>query len=115
LRTFAKIYGRNWRRRDWLVFFTILLIGVAVLAMRQITRAADDITSTISKAEPTMMQDGTPAHPFADADQCPPKTDMIFWPSGRSVPSIPPGLSVCFVGNEPFESSGPDRVEVHER
>ena len=30
---------------------------------------ADDITGTVSKAEPPTKQDGTPAHPYADASQ----------------------------------------------
>ena len=51
---------------------------------------AQDITSTISKAEPTTKQDGTAAHPYAAVSQCPPSTDLIFWPIGRSIPSFPP-------------------------
>ena len=112
---FETFFGRNRGRRDWLVVFTIILVvGVGGVSMRQIARASDDITGTVSKAVPPITQNGTPAHPFADASQCPPKTDLIFWPSGRAVPSIPPGISVCVVGNEPFEVSGPDRVKVRE-
>jgi len=112
---FEKIYGRNWGRRDWLVLFAIiLLVGIGGVGMRQIARATDDITGTVSKAVPPITQNGTPAHPFADASQCPPKTDLIFWPSGRAVPSIPSGISVCVVGNEPFEASGSDRMKVRD-
>ena len=24
-------------------------------------------------------------------------TDLVFWPNGRSIPSMPSGISVCFV------------------
>jgi hypothetical protein len=51
--------------------------------------------------------------PYADASQCPSNTDLIIWPSGRSVPSLPPGISVCFVG-QPFNDSGP-YVQVRQR
>ena len=112
---FETIYGRSWGRRDWLVVFTItLLLGICGIGMRQIARATDDITGTVSKAVPPITQNGTPTHPFADASQCPPKTDLIFWPSGRAVPSIPPDISVCVVGNEPFEASAPDQMKVHD-
>lgn len=32
----------------------------------------------------------------------------------RSVPSLPPGISVCFVGGQSFNDSGPD-VQVRQR
>src|SRR5262249_44054296 len=112
---FETIYGRSWRRRDWLVVFAItLFFGICGIGVRQIARATDDINGTGSKTVPPITQNGTPTHPFADASQCPPKTDLIFWPSGRAVPSIPPGISVCVVGNEPFESSDPDRLKVRD-
>jgi hypothetical protein len=74
----------------------------------------DDTTGTVSKAEPPIKQDGSPAHPYADASQCPSNTDLIIWPSGRSVPSLPPGISVCFVGGQSFNDSGSD-VQVRQR
>jgi uncharacterized Zn-binding protein involved in type VI secretion len=101
-------------RRRWLGCFTIVMIGIAGVALGQTNGPKDDITGTVSQAEPTTTQDGTPAHPYADANQCPPRTDLVFWPSGRSVPTIPPGFSVCFVGSQPFEASGPD-LEVRGR
>ena len=54
------------------------------------------------------MQDGTPAHPYADASQCPSNTDLIIWPSGRAVPSLPPGIAVCFVGDQSFKNGDSD-------
>ena len=57
------------------------------------------------------MQDGTPAHPYADASQCPSNTDLIIWPSGRAVPSLPPGIAVCFVGDQSFKN-GDSGVQV---
>ena len=90
------------------------VIGIAGVAVRQTNGPKDDITGTFSQAEPSNKQDGSPAHPYADANQCPPRTDLVFWPSGRSVPSIPPGISVCFVGDQSFENSGPD-LEVRGR
>jgi hypothetical protein len=88
---------------------TIVLIGIAVVSVR-----ADDITGTVSKAEPPTKQDGTPAHPYADASQCPPSTDVVIWPSGRTIPSIPLGISFCVVGNQSFNDSDPN-VQVRDR
>jgi hypothetical protein len=99
VKMFEKFYRRNEERADGLVWFTIIpVVGVDGVGMRQIARASDDITGTVSKAIPSITQSGTPAHRFANASQCPPKTDLIFWPSGRAVPSIPPGISVRVVG-----------------
>ena len=112
---FEKSYVRKLGPRDWLVFFAIVVIGIAAIAMKQTNRPKDDVTGTVSQTEPPLKQDGTAAHPYPDASQCPPRTDLVFWPSGRSVPSIPPGISVCFVGNQSFENSGPDRLEVRDR
>jgi hypothetical protein len=69
--------------------------------------AKDDTTGTVSKAEPAIRQDGTAAHPYADASQCPSSTDLVIWPNGRAIPRLPPGISVCFVGAQSFNTSGP--------
>ena len=110
----GKKYIREWSRRDRLMLLAIIFVGIVAVAVRQIGPKGD-ITGTVSQAKPPLKQDGTPAHPYADASQCPPKTDLVFWPSGRSVPSFPPGLSVCFVGSQSFENSGPDGLEVRGR
>jgi hypothetical protein len=39
---------------------------------------------------------------------------VIIWPSGSSIPSLPPGISVCFVGGQSFNDSGSD-VQVRQR
>ena len=106
----GKIY--DWKRspRDWLILLTV----VAVIATPQTSGAADDITGTVPQTEPTIKQDGTPAHPYANDTQCPAKTDIIIWPSGRSVPSLPPSISVCFVGNQPVEISGAIPVQMRD-
>jgi hypothetical protein len=111
---FGKKYIREWSRRGWLILLTIIFVGIAAVAIRQIGPKGD-ITGTVSQAEPPLKHDGTAAHPYADASQCPTRTDLVFWPSGRSVPSFPPGISVCFVGSQSFENSGPERIEVRER
>ena len=100
--------------KAWLACLTIVTVGIAGVALGQSSGLKDDITGMISKAEPPNTHDGTPAHPYADANQCPPRTDLVFWPSGRSVPTIPTGFSVCFVGNQPFEAGGSD-LEVRGR
>jgi hypothetical protein len=112
---FGKKYIRKWTRRDWLVLFSIVFVGIAAIAIRQTNGPKGDITGTVSQAEPPLKQDGTPAYPYADANQCSPKTDLVFWPSDRSVPSFPPEISVCFVGSQSFENSGRDRIQVRER
>ncbi len=98
-----------------MAFFTAIVSGLAVIFLLSAGDRKDDITGTISRVEPTAMQDGTPAHPYADANQCPPSTDLVVWPkNGNSIPSIPPEISVCFVGDQSFNNSaGPDvRVRV---
>jgi hypothetical protein len=82
-------------RRKWIAALTIVVIGFAAALPRPASSGSkDDTTGTVSKTEPAVTQDGTPAHPYADASQCPSNTDLIIWPSGRSVPSLPPGISV---------------------
>jgi hypothetical protein len=91
-------------RLGWLVFLTIVLIGVAVIAVM-----ADDITGTVAKVEPLNKPDGTLAHPFADVNQCPPNTDIVIWPEEwSSIPNIPSVFSVCFVGAKNKNSGGLD-------
>jgi hypothetical protein len=107
-----KAYGRNWVARGRFILLTLVGVAVPAIAFSQINDTKDEITGTVSQSEPPIKQDGSPAHPYSDASQCPTRTDLIFWPSGRSVPSIPPSIAVCFVGNQPFESSGPDQVEM---
>ena len=115
MRATEKIFGKQWARRDWFLMATLLIIGAAVIAFMRIDSTKDDITGSISQTEPPFGQDGTPAHPYSDPSRCPARTDLVFWPSGRSVPIIPAGISVCFVGNQPFESSGPSPVELRDR
>ena len=67
----------------------------------------DDTTGTVSKADPPIKQNGTAAHPYADASQCPSSTDVVIWPNGRAIPRLPPGIAVCFVGERSFNTSGP--------
>ena len=114
-RATGKIYGRQWVRRNCFVLLTLVGIAVSTIAFSQVTNSKDEITDTVSRSELPTEQDGTLAHPYSDASQCPSRTDLIFWPSGRSVPSIPPSITVCFVGNQPFESSEQDRVELRDR
>jgi hypothetical protein len=94
---FEKIYVRKWTRRDWVplsIFAVIALAGVAV------GRLNDPTSGTAGRGSiaELIKQDGTPAHPYADASLCPLSTDLVFWPNGRSIPSMPPRISVCFVG-----------------
>jgi uncharacterized Zn-binding protein involved in type VI secretion len=100
-------------RRGWVAALAIVVIGLAFVALSQPASSGskDDTTGTVSKTEPPIMQDGTPAHPYADASQCPSNTDLIIWPSGRAVPSVPPGISVCFVGDQSFKN-GDSGVQV---
>jgi hypothetical protein len=109
---FEKSYRLKWILQGSMAFFTIG-ISLATFALRQ--TSADDITGTVSKAEPPNKQDGTPAHPYAVASQCPATTDIVIWPKNDSpVPSVPPGISVCFVGNQSFNSSGPEQIKIRD-
>jgi hypothetical protein len=108
-------YGPKPARRGWTAALAIVAISLAVisLAAALLARPAKsdsegETTGSVSKVEPALQQDGSPAHPFADASQCPSSTDLIFWPSGRLVPSLPAGISVCFVGSQSFEVGDSD-------
>jgi hypothetical protein len=98
-------------RRIWVL--TIAIVGLAAIVARpsvagpKAGRPKDDTTGTVSKAEPTIKQNGTAAHPYADDSQCPSTTDLVIWPNGRAIPRLPPGISVCFVGEQSFNTSGP--------
>ncbi len=110
-----KSHGPKRARRRWVALVTLFGIGLgAVYPQPASSGSKDDTTGTLSKAEPPIKQDGSPAHPYADASQCPSNTDLIIWPSGRSVPSLPPSISVCFVGGQSFNDSGSD-VQVRQR
>jgi uncharacterized Zn-binding protein involved in type VI secretion len=107
-----KSYCPKRMRRGWVAALTTIVVGLAAtLPQPASSGSKDDTTGTISKAEPSVMQDGTPAHPYTDASQCPSNIDLIIWPSGRSVPSLPPGISVCFVGDQSFKH-GDSGVQV---
>lgn len=114
LKMFEKIYVRKWARRDWVLFSTFVVIAIAGITVGHINDPTSDITGAVSTAAPPMKQDGSPAHPYADASQCPHNADLVFWPHGRSIPSMPPSISVCFVGNQSFSNGGPD-LEVRGR
>ena len=107
----------RWERvpREWCLLLGFAAVAVAVITIWRISGTQAEITGTISQTEPPVRPDGTAAHPYSDASECPTHTDLVFWPSGRLVPSFPASISVCFVGNESFENGGSDRVEVRDR
>jgi hypothetical protein len=90
---FEKIYVRKWTRRDWVLLSIFAVIALAGIGVGYVYDAGT--ASVIA----SIKQDGTPAHPYAVASQCPLNTDLVFWPNGSSTPSIPPSISVCFVGS----------------
>jgi len=83
-----KIHTRKWTRRGWVLLSIIAIIALAGIGVGYVydTGTASVIAS--------IKQDGTPAHPYAVASQCPLNTDLVFWPNGSSTPSIPPSISV---------------------
>jgi hypothetical protein len=87
-----KIYVRKWTRRDWVLLSIFAVIALAGIAVGYINDTGP--ASIVGLIE----QDGTPAHPYADANQCPPNTDIVILPEEwRSIPSIPKEFAVCFV------------------
>ena len=100
MQTYDKLL--NIYRLSWVAPLTIVLIGIAVAALR-----ADDISGAVSKVEALSGQDGTLAHPYADANQCPLSTDIVIWPEEwQSIPNFPRVFSVCFVGGQPKKNNG---------
>jgi uncharacterized Zn-binding protein involved in type VI secretion len=97
----------------WIWVLTIAIVGLAAIVARPSVAgpkaggSKDDTTGTISKAEPTIKQNGTAAHPYTDASQCPSSTDVVIWPNGRAIPRLPRGIAVCFVGEQSFNTGGP--------
>ena len=94
---FEKIYVRKWTRRDWVLPSIFAVIALAGVAVGHLNDPTSGTAGTGSIAE-LIKQDGTSAHPYADASQCPLNTDLVFWPNSRSIPSMPARISVCFVG-----------------
>jgi hypothetical protein len=104
---------KKWARGAWVAFLTI--VATAGSAAGQTNERKNDVTGTVSKAVPPLKQDGTSTHPYADASQCSSKTDLVFWlRNDRAIPSILPGISVCFVGDKSSNDSGPS-LEVRDR
>jgi hypothetical protein len=107
----AKSHCPERARRVWVL--TVAIVGLAAIvappsiAGPKTSAAKDDTTGTVSKAEPPIKQNGTAAHPYADASQCPSSTDVVIWPNGRAIPRLPSGIAVCFVGEQSFNTSGP--------
>lgn len=102
----GKNHCRQRARRNWVL--TIAIVGLAAIVARPgVAGPKADTTGTISKAEPTIKQNGTAAHPYTDASQCPSSTDVVIWPNGRAIPRLPRGIAVCFVGEQSFNTSGP--------
>jgi hypothetical protein len=111
----AKSYRPKWARRGWPLSFATLIVGlIAFFPHSAESGSKGDTTGTVSKAEPPIKQDGSPTHPYAEASQCPSSTDLIIWPNGRSVPDLPPGIAVCFVGGQSFNDTG-SAVKVRQR
>ena len=101
---FEKIYVRKWTRRDWVLLSICAVIALAGIAVGYITDPTGGTASIVGR----LKQDGTPAHPYADASQCPLNTDIVIWPEGsRSIPNIPAEFSVCFVGKSNDKTFGP--------
>jgi hypothetical protein len=86
-----KIHLRKRTRREWVLLSTCAVIALTGIAVGYVY---DTGTAAIIER---IKEDGTLAHPFADASQCPLNTDLVFWPNSRSIPSMPSGISVCFV------------------
>jgi len=104
------IKGYDWKlgRRELAVFFAIIIIGIVGIAVAEMSDRTTDITGTVSKAVPPVQQDGTAARPYADENHCPDKVDIIFWSrSDRPPPTIPPNISVCFVGDRSANTGNP--------
>jgi hypothetical protein len=95
-KVFEKIYPRKWTRRDSVLLSIFAIIAIAGIVVGHLNDPTSGTAGTDSIAE-LIKQDGTPAHPYADASQCPLSTDLVFWPNSRSIPSMPPSISVCFV------------------
>ncbi len=109
-----KIGGPKRVRPEWVVFATINFMGAVGMAVAAMADPKEDVTGTVSKAEPITQQDGTVAHPYADASHCPSKVDIIFWSrNDQPIPIIPPSISVCFVGDRPL--NGDSGAEVRDR
>jgi hypothetical protein len=111
----GKAYSTKWGRRTWAVLFTIIVAGLVAIAIGELSGRKDDVIGPVSKAEPPGQQDGTAAHPYANSSQCPASVDLVVWPrNDRPIPNIPPGISVCFVGDQAANDGGP-QLQVRDR
>jgi hypothetical protein len=55
---------RQWERREWVVLFAVVVVGIAVIAVQEI-KGQGDITGTLSRAGQPVKQDGTSARPYS--------------------------------------------------
>jgi hypothetical protein len=67
---FEKIYVRKWTRRDWVLLSIFAVIALAGVAVGHLNDPTSGAAGPGSIAE-LIKQAGTPAHPYADATQCP--------------------------------------------
>lgn len=86
---------REWLVPGWLLSLAIAVAVVAGIAFLQRTQA--EMTGTVAQTAQA-GPDGTAAHPYADASECPAHTDVVFWPTLLKTPDFPSTISVCFVG-----------------
>ena len=111
-----KLDGPKWKRRQAVVSVVINFVGIIGMTVAAMADRNSDVTGAVSKAEPPTQQNGTAAHPYADASHCPSKVDIIFWSrNDQPIPTIPPSISVCFVGDRPLNNGSGPEVEVRER
>jgi hypothetical protein len=73
---FEKIYVRKWTRRDWVLLSLFAVIALAGIVVGHLNDPTTGTAGTGSIAG-LIKQDGTPAHPYADAGQCPLSTDLV--------------------------------------
>ena len=102
---FVKTYVQKLTRRNWVLLSICAVIAVAGIVVGYINNT-NDTAGTDSIVE-HIKQDGTLAHPYADASQCPPNTDIVIWlEEWRSIPNLPSVFSVCFVGGQSKNNNG---------
>jgi hypothetical protein len=62
-----KAYSTKWDRRTWAVLFTIIVVGLVAIDIGELSGRKDDVTGTVSKAEPpgsTRRHGRTPLREF---------------------------------------------------
>ena len=113
---FDRVFGKKIGPPVWRIFFVIVVLGISAVALREIGNLFSFDSQHVSVAEKqysrsTTAGDGSKEHPFSNAAQCPPRSDVVafnvFLQDGTVIRHPRSSRPTCYVGNTDIQSTGP--------